>query len=57
MNEMCQKVLEASKDYWRSNPENRAIAYRWLEEHVERCDDCALRLQDVAEAMLAERRK
>lgn len=57
MNETCAKILEAAKDYWSAAPEARTIVYRWLEEHVEACDACAIALQDIAEALLDSRRE
>lgn len=57
MSETCVKVLEAAKEYWTTSPDVRALRYAWLETHLEDCQGCAEKIQDVAEALLDSRRK
>lgn len=55
--ETCTKVLSEAKDYWTTASEKRTLLYGWLEEHLVVCEECAVKIQDVAEEMLDERRK
>lgn len=55
MNEMCKRVREKAKEYWQTPVDKRTITFRWLEEHVERCEACSMAIQDVAEEMIESR--
>lgn len=48
----CIKVQDAAKDYWEvRNGELRALQFRWLEIHLEKCQPCSEFMEDVIEKM------